>query len=65
MGTPTFVYVLILLTIAHNNHGQATGLNREHIATYGTEDTCQLARRSWQYYDEGGSKYFCQKEMLK
>lgn len=65
MGINTFVYALVLITIAHNHHGAAVGLNREHIATYGSEDTCQQARRSWQYYDDGGSKYFCQRELLK
>ena len=65
MGTPTFIWALVLISISHNVHGHADGLIKEHIAVYGSEDTCQRARQSWAYYDKGGTMYFCQKEMLK
>lgn len=65
MGLNTFVYALVLVTLSHNSHGKVDGLTREHVATYATEGTCQLARRSWQYYTPGPGMYFCQKEMVK
>ncbi len=65
MGLQVFVWALVLVSISHNKHGIADGLVREHIAVYGSEDTCQQARRSWAYYDRDGSMYFCQKELVK
>lgn len=65
MGISTFVYALILVSMSHNSHGVPDGITKEHIATYGTEDTCQLARKSWAYYSKDGSMFFCQRELLK
>jgi hypothetical protein len=65
VGINTFVYALVLVSMSHNSHGRIDGITKEHVATYGSEDTCQLARKSWAYYDRNGSMYFCQRELLK
>lgn len=64
MGLNTFIYVLVLVSMSHNTHGRVDGITKEHIATYGNFDTCELARRTAQRYD-GQVMYFCQKETLK
>lgn len=58
MGINTFVYVLVSIIVSH---GQVI---KEHVATFGQEDTCYEARRSVQYYS-ADRMYFCQKELLK
>lgn len=60
----TFVWVLIVAVLSHNGHGRTDGMIREHVSTYGNEDTCRAARIASQRYDSEAT-YFCQKELLK
>lgn len=54
----TFIWVLVATSIVHGH------IVKEHVATYGKEDTCYEVRRSVQYYSTDRN-YFCQKELLK
>lgn len=56
------VWVLLYLTVSHNH------LNKEHVAVFGTSDTCQAARTNMQAADRittGSGMYVCQREILR
>ena len=54
----THVWVLIAVGLFHGH------MVKEHVAVYGKEDTCQMAREATQWYVQD-RVYFCQKELLK
>lgn len=56
------IWVLLALTVSHGH------LNKEHVAVFGTADTCQAARTNMQASDRvmpGAAMYVCQREMLR
>lgn len=56
------IWVLLALTVSHSH------LNKEHVAVFGTADTCQAARTNIQAADRittGAAMYVCQRELLR
>jgi hypothetical protein len=61
-GAAVLIYVLLALTVSH---GQ---LHKEHIAVFGSSDTCQSALTNMQAADRvitGSVTYVCQRELLR
>jgi hypothetical protein len=59
------VWILIAITLAFDHHGKHVGLQKDYVDTFGSETTCQQARRAVQPYGGADITYFCQKELVK
>lgn len=61
-GVTVLIWVLLALTVSHGH------MSKEHIAVFGSSDTCQAARTNMQASDRvmpGAATYVCQRELMR